>query len=119
MKSGLAAAHRWGRGAGWHLRYLRPSYQALGQQQTALALPAAKAPTAALPELAMVQPWPAELAQQMQAVRAVVAQAAMPMTVDQVAARFRRTRPERVRPLLDTLTALALVRPTPEGAYAG
>lgn len=27
--------------------------------------------------------------------------------------------PERVRPLLDTLTALALVRPTPEGAYAG
>jgi hypothetical protein len=55
----------------------------------------------------------------MQAVRAVVAQAAAPMTVDQVAARFRRTRPERVRPLLDTLTALALVRPTPEGAYAG
>ncbi|RZK26774.1 MAG: hypothetical protein EOO63_14285 [Hymenobacter sp.] len=42
-----------------------------------------------------------------------------PGTVAQVAARFRRTRPERVRPLLDTLTALALVRPTPEGAYAG
>lgn len=28
------------------------------------------------------------------------------------------THPKRVRPLLGTLTALALVRPTPEGAYA-
>jgi hypothetical protein len=98
------------------VRYLRPSYQAPSQQQQALALPDATVPTAALPELAIVQPWPAEFAQQMQAVRAVVAQAAAPVTVDQVAARFRRTRPERVRPLLDTLTALALVRPTPEGA---
>jgi hypothetical protein len=98
------------------VRYLRPSYQAPSQQQQALALPDATVPTAALPELAIVQPWPAEFAQQMQAVRAVVAQAAAPVTVDQVAARFRRTRPERVRSLLDTLTALALVWPTPEGA---
>jgi hypothetical protein len=101
------------------VRYLRPSYQAPGQQQTALAMPTATAANAALTELTVVQPWPSELAQQMQAVRAVVTQAAAPMTVDQVAAHFRRTRPERVRPLLDTLTALALVRPTPEGAYAG
>ena len=55
----------------------------------------------------------------MQAVRAVVAQAAAPITIDQVAARFRRTRPERVQPLLDTLEMLKLVRFTPEGAYAG
>jgi hypothetical protein len=47
----------------------------------------------------------------MQAVRAVLVQAAAPVTVTmaQVAAHFKRTRPERVRPLLDTLTALALV----------
>ena len=51
------------------------------------------------------------------AVQAVVQQAAAPLTVAQVAARFRRTRPERVRPLLDTLAALSLVRATPEGAF--
>jgi hypothetical protein len=101
------------------VRYLRPSYQASSQQQAALALPIATSTTSALTDLAILQPWPAELAQQMQAVRAVVAQAAAPVTVAQVAAHFKRTRPERVRPLLDTLTALALVRPTPEGAYAG
>jgi hypothetical protein len=55
----------------------------------------------------------------MQAVRAVVQQAVTPMTVVQVAACFQLTRPEKVRPLLDTLTALALVRPTLEGTYAG
>jgi hypothetical protein len=57
----------------------------------------------------------------MQAVRAVLVQAAAPVTVTmaQVAAHFKRTRPERVRPLLDTLTPLALVWSTPEGAYAG
>jgi hypothetical protein len=45
----------------------------------------------------------------MQAVRAVLVQAVAPVTMAQVAAHFKRTRPERVRPLLDTLTALALV----------
>jgi hypothetical protein len=101
------------------VRYLRPSYQAPGQQQAALALPVAKPTATALTDLAIIQPWPTELAQQMQAVRAVVAQAATPITIDQVAARFRRTRPERVQPLLDTLEMLKLVRFTPEGAYAG
>jgi hypothetical protein len=101
------------------VRYLRPSYQAPGQQQAALALPTAKPTTAALTDLTIIQPWPSELAQQMQAVRAVVVQAATPITIDQVAARFRRTRPERVQPLLDTLEMLRLVRFTPEGAYAG
>jgi hypothetical protein len=92
------------------VRYLRPSYQAPDQQQAVLEIPTTTTATTALTDLAIIQPWPSELAQQMQAVRAVVAQ---------VAARFRRTRPERVRPLLDTLPALALVRLTPEGAYAG
>lgn len=81
---------------------------------TSLALPVAKPTATALTNLANIQPWPTELAQQMQAVRAVVAQAATPITIDQVAARFRRTRPERVQPLLDTLEMLKLVRFTPE-----
>jgi hypothetical protein len=52
----------------------------------------------------------------MQALWSVVTQSAVMVT--QVAARFRWTRPERVRPLLYTLTALTLVRPPPQGAYA-
>lgn len=34
-------------------------------------------------------------------------------------ARFRRTKPDKVQPLLDTLTALALLRETDEGGYVG
>jgi hypothetical protein len=98
------------------VHYLRPSYQAPGQQQAAFTLSATPIPMTAL---AIIQPWPTALAEQMQAVRAVVQQAVTPMTVVQVAACFQRTRPEKVRPLLDTLTALALVRPTLEGTYAG
>ena len=53
------------------------------------------------------QPWPTELAQQMHAVRAVVAQAAAAITAAQV------------QPLLATLTALSLLRHLePEDACA-
>ncbi|WP_165963605.1 methyltransferase family protein [Hymenobacter radiodurans] len=54
----------------------------------------------------------------MQAVRDAVQQSPNPLTAAQVAARFRRTKPEKVQPLLDTLTALSLLRPTEEGTYA-
>ncbi len=54
----------------------------------------------------------------MQAVRDAVQQSAQPLTAAQVAARFRRTKPEKVQPLLDTLTALSLLRSTEEGTYA-
>ncbi|MFD1874260.1 class I SAM-dependent DNA methyltransferase [Hymenobacter bucti] len=101
------------------VRYLRPGYQAPGQQQTALALPTTGPAAVAAADTAAAQPWPAELAQQMQAVRAVVAQAAAPVTAAQVAARFRRTRAAQVQPLLTTLTALSLLRHLePENAYA-
>ena len=50
------------------VRYLRPKYQALGQQ-AALALPTTATATTVA---ATVQPWPAELAQQMLAVRAII-----------------------------------------------
>lgn len=100
------------------VRYLRPAYQAPGQQQAALPLPTTGPAAVAAADTA-AQPWPAELAQQMQAVRAVVAQAAAPITAAQVAARFRRTRATQVQPLLATLTALSLLRHLePENAYA-
>ena len=91
------------------IRYLRPAYQA-PEQQGSLALPAVAAPTPVATAEAGPQPWPAKLAQQMQAVRGIVQQAGLPVSSAQVAARFRRTHPERVQPLLDTLAAMALIR---------
>jgi SAM-dependent methyltransferase len=98
------------------VHYLRPNYQAPGQQQVVLVL---SATTTSVTTSTVLPPWPKALAEQMQAVRAVVQQAMTPLTAAQVAACFQRTRPEKVRPLLDTLTALALVRPALEGMYAG
>ncbi|UOQ82460.1 class I SAM-dependent DNA methyltransferase [Hymenobacter sp. 5414T-23] len=102
-----------------HIRYLRPAYQAPELHQSALELPAAQAAQAtATPEATGPQPWPAELAQQMQAVRDVVQQAGQPVSAAQVATRFRRLKPEKVQPLLDTLAALSLLRRTEEDTYA-
>ncbi|WP_188560638.1 class I SAM-dependent DNA methyltransferase [Hymenobacter frigidus] len=101
------------------VRYLRPAYQAPGQQQAALRLPTTGPAAVAAADATAAQPWPTELAHQMQAVRAVVAQAAAPVTAAQVAARFRRTRAAQVQPLLATLAALSLLRHLePEDAYA-
>ncbi|MDO7887681.1 class I SAM-dependent DNA methyltransferase [Hymenobacter cheonanensis] len=91
------------------IRYLRPAYQAPGQQQSALALPQEAAATTASAETGP-QPWPSALAQQMQAVRAVVQQATAPLAAAQVAARFRGSSVKKVQPLLDTLALMSLVR---------
>jgi len=99
------------------IRYLRSSYQAPGQQQLGLDLPTTVLKSTAAP-VASQQEWPKELAQQMQTIRDVVQQAGVPLSTKQVAAYFARTKPEKVQPMLDTLTALALLRQTPEGAYA-
>ncbi len=102
------------------IRYLRPSYQAPDQQQIGLGL-SEVAPAGIEPGSATSgpQPWPKELAQQMRAVREVVQSAESPLTAAQVAARFVGLRPATVQPLLATLAALALVRVTEEGAFAG
>ncbi|WP_083322225.1 class I SAM-dependent DNA methyltransferase [Hymenobacter lapidarius] len=103
--------------ASGHVRYLRPTYQAPGSEQATLALPAAAA-TAAVVTATGPQVWPTELAQQMQALRDALQQAAQPQTAAQVAAGFKRLKADKVEPLLATLAALSLVRQTPEGAYA-
>ncbi|WP_162910652.1 class I SAM-dependent DNA methyltransferase [Hymenobacter oligotrophus] len=122
-----------------HIRYLRPAYQAPEQVQAHLGLPAAPAeapaaaptgkaakakaaktsPAAPATAAAGADTFPQDLAQQMQAVRTVVQQSEAPLTPQQVAQHFRRLRPEKVQPLLDTLAALGLLRQTPEGSYAG
>ncbi len=90
------------------VRYLRPTYQAPGQQQGAIAL--ATATVAEAVTTATAQPWPTELARQIKAVREVVTQAAAPLTAKQVAAQFLKTRPAQVLPMLDTLADLSLLR---------
>ena len=99
-----------------HVRYMRPAYQAPELQQSMLALPSITT-TDATTATTDMQAWPAELAEQMQAVWAMVQQAGQPVDPTQVAKYFRRAKPERVRPLLDTLTTLALLRKTSEGVY--
>ncbi|MBC6699129.1 class I SAM-dependent DNA methyltransferase [Hymenobacter sp. BT190] len=101
-----------------HVRYLRPAYQAPNQQQATLALPTEAAAAAGSALAAGPQAWPTELAQQMQALRDALQQAAQPLTATQVAAGFKRLKPEKVEPLLATLAALSLIRLTPEGSYA-
>jgi hypothetical protein len=49
--------------------------------------------------------WPKELAQQMQALREVVQQAGQPIRIEQVAARFGKTKAEKIHPLPDTQAA--------------
>ena len=101
------------------VRYLRPEYQAPDEQQSALTLPTI-ATAATDVAVAAAQPWPAELAQQMFAVRSIVQQAGgEALSSAQVAARFRRTKVDKVKPLLDTLAMMALVRHLePDDTYA-
>ncbi|MDF7810913.1 DNA methyltransferase [Hymenobacter sp. YC55] len=99
------------------VRYLRPSYQAPEQQATLTVPNPFTTPTTTAIIPSGPQLWPTELAQQMQAVRDAVQQAGHPLNLEQVAACFRRTKPEKVRPLLDTLTTLSLLRLT-ESGYA-
>lgn len=102
-----------------HIRYLRPAYQAPDAQQTTLSITTAATGKTTKTATVGALDWPKELAQQMRAVRDVVQQAEVPLSAALVAARFRRTKPEKVQPLLDTLTALALLRQTEDGAYVG
>ena len=102
-----------------HVRYLRPAYQAPSEQQATMAMPTT---TTVVTDAttAVAQPWPAQLAQQMFAVRSIVQQAGgEALSSAQVAACFRRTKADKVKPLLDTLAMMSLVRHLePEDNYA-
>ncbi|SHL96808.1 class I SAM-dependent DNA methyltransferase [Hymenobacter psychrotolerans] len=92
------------------VRYLRPAYQAPGEQQGKMALPT-MVTVAADEVMGEAKPWPTELAQQMFAVRSIVQQAGgESLSSAQVAARFLRTKVDKVKPLLDTLAMMSLVR---------
>lgn len=105
-----------------HIRYLRPAYQAPESVQIGLNLPVADANRSVGTHTSesvsdVLRDWPKDLAGQMQAVRDAVQQSGGPVSVAQVAARFGKLRPATVQPLLETLSALALLRQTEDGAY--
>jgi hypothetical protein len=102
--------------ASGHVRYLRPSYQAPGQQ-IGIGLPIPTREISSTVVAVDKQVWPKELAQQMQAIRDSVYKAGVPLNAKQIAASFQRTNAGKIQPLLDTLAALALVRQTSEGTY--
>jgi hypothetical protein len=90
------------------VRYLRPTYQTPDQRQTGFDLAAqakVKVTDVATPLL-----WPRKLAEQIQLVREIVAQATTPLNPKQGASRFRGVRARKVQPLLRTLASLPLLR---------
>lgn len=103
------------------IRYLRPAYQSPDTQQLGLSLPGTARPGEGTPVAApaALQPWPTDLARQMQALREVVQAAGVPLSAPEVAARFQKTKPGTVQPLLETLAALALIRQAEDGGFVG
>lgn len=96
------------------VRWLRPEYQApaaapqVAQPALLVAGPAAVAP-------GQKQPWPAAMAEQAQAVRAVLHSFEQPVSPAQIAAAFERAPKARVAELLETLASLGQARRLPSG----
>lgn len=94
------------------VRRLRPEYQApaaapqVAQPTLLVAGPAAAAP-------GQKQPWPAAMAEQAQAVRAVLHSFEQPVSPAQVTAAFERAPKARVAELLETLVSLGQARRLP------
>ena len=98
-------------------RWLRPEFQApvaevaqlpASDGELSLLKPAAKSTKL---------PWPKPLPEQMQAVRARLAEADTPQSPEQIARRFTRARSDRVAELLQTLTALGQCRESKPGRF--
>ncbi|MBT1074080.1 hypothetical protein KJB29_02215 [Geobacter grbiciae] len=64
-------------------------------------------------------PWPKTLPEQVQAVRAALADAGGPATADTIARTFQRARTDKVAELLATLAAIGQAREVEPGTYSG
>jgi len=100
-----------------NVRWLRPAFQAQGQQ-AAIAMPEQAAPVLATKgkrgknlKAVGAQPWPASMAEQVKAVADVLAQAGTALDLDAIAAHFssRGRWRERLPSILDTLVALGRI----------
>ncbi len=105
------------------IRWLRPAYQAPRAGLTApVQAPLVEEEVAHTPPVAAAAlPWPAAMPAQAAAVRAVLAQAARPLSAAEVAATFAGPagkRSARVAELLETLAALGQAVAVEDGRYA-
>jgi hypothetical protein len=110
-------AQRTAEEADGHVRWLRPAFQAQGQQ-AAIAMPEQAAPAVVVKgkrgknlKAVGAQPWPASMAEQVKAVADVLAQAGTALDLDAIAAHFssRGRWRERLPSILDTLVALGRI----------
>lgn len=103
--------------AAGHVRYLRPAFQAPGETTQAeidLAAPEVEL------ETAEPESWPSDTAARARALalRRVLREAARPLSVEDVARRFKRAPRAVVADLLDTLASLGQARRAADDAYA-
>ncbi|MFZ5484512.1 MAG: class I SAM-dependent DNA methyltransferase [Pseudomonadota bacterium] len=101
--------------AAGHVRWLRPEFQnpSASTAEAGAAAPTETAESAAKPAFAITkQPWPAALPEQVAAVARVLADATIPLSEADLAARFTGKGPwkKRLPQLLDTLVALGRAR---------
>ena len=102
------------------IRWLRPEFQnpegAKAATQTTL-IPIEPEPTSTVATPAKKEPWPKTLAEQAQAVRAVLSAVPAGMTPEQLAKTFLRGQSRRISELLDTLVSLGQARALDDGRY--
>jgi NAD(P)H-dependent FMN reductase len=93
------------------IRWLRPEYQnkAGGGTQTHMDLPQVR-PVKGKKVKATKQAWPAAMAEQAKALRAVLSGLAAPQTPTDIAKAFKRANVERIEELLETLVSLGQAR---------
>jgi hypothetical protein len=102
----LNAARREEEAAG-RVRYLRPSFQAPdAPQQATLTI----APTGAVSRETSAEPWPDSAAERAQSVMRILRESADPLSVEDVASRFKRARRVDVESLLGIAVALGQAR---------
>jgi superfamily II RNA helicase len=91
------------------IRWLRPEYQEAKAAATAVQeeMDVGVAPKA---KKAAKRPWPKALPEQVEAVRAVLAEQSGPVTANDIAKAFKGARKARVKEVLETLAALGRVR---------
>ncbi|MDF1580256.1 MAG: hypothetical protein P1P74_05675 [Desulfuromonadales bacterium] len=106
------------------IRWLRPEYQAAGHIAPSPTLPlqgreqkSPLHPAGGGREGGAKLLWPKTLPEQVQAVRAALANAAAPLTAETLARTFQRARADKVGELLETLAALGQVREVEPGRF--
>ena len=100
--------------------WVRPDFQAVAggtEQQSLDVLRPASGKKPATISTAKRE-WPADLPDQVGAVRVALLGAGAPATAEDVARRFARVRTARITPILDTLVAMGQARITPDGRYS-